>query len=178
MKEIPLGKTSEYPSQYSPDLLFAIARADNRNALGLKAGQLPFRGYDLWRAYEISCLDSKGKPMVATAEFIVPANSPFIIESKSLKLYLNSLNQTPFADLEQLQSTIAADLTKTAASPVIVHLYQLHKPEGFAISRPDGICLDTLDIDVQSYTPDSSLLRCASAPVSYTHLTLPTSDLV
>ncbi len=165
MKENPLGKASEYPSQYSPELLFPIARKTNRIALGIAGDQLPFRGYDLWRAYEVSCVDNKGKPMVATAEFIVPANSEFIVESKSLKLYLNSLNQARFASLEQLQSTIANDLSNTAASPVIVQLYDLHSDDGFAISRPSGVCLDNLELSVDAYTPDATLLNCSAKEI-------------
>ena len=165
MKEIPLGKTSEYAASYDPELLFPIARETNRERLGINAQRLPFRGYDLWRAYEISCLDTKGKPLVATAEFIVPANSPFIIESKSLKLYLNSLNQTQFANMAQLQSTIEKDLSATAASPVIVQLYDLSTHDGFAISQAAGTCLDHLDVRIESYTPDASLLDCHSQQI-------------
>lgn len=165
MKENPLGKTSDYPSHYNPELLFPIPRAPNRKNLGIESHELPFRGYDLWRAYEVSCLNNKGKPLVATAEFIVPANSEFIIESKSLKLYLNSLNNTRFTNLEDLQETIGTDLSAIAGSTVIVQLNHLHSTGGFSISRPDGICLDGLDVKMDSYTPNVELLSCRSSEI-------------
>ena len=85
----PLGKPTDYPERYDPALLFPIARAGQREALGLRA-PLPFGGVDLWTAYEITWLDARGKPQVAIGEFRVPADSPSIVESKSLKLYLGS----------------------------------------------------------------------------------------
>src|SRR3546814_10514811 len=87
-----LGKAIDYPIAYDPSLLFAIARADNRAALGL-ADALPFHGVDIWNAYELGWLDARGKPRVAMAEFRVPADSPKLIESKSFKPYLGSLAQ-------------------------------------------------------------------------------------
>lgn len=159
MNEIPLGRATQYPSTYNPNLLFAIARQPNREHLGIADSKLPFRGYDLWRAYEISWLDNKGKPVVATGEFIVPANSPNIIESKSFKLYLNSFNQTRFENSEQVQATLFNDLTKAAGSAVVVQLAPLSQPEGFAISNPLGICLDNLDVAIDAYKPNSNLLR-------------------
>lgn len=159
MNEIPLGRATEYPTTYNPKLLFSIPRLDNRERLGITGTHLPFRGYDLWRAYEISWLNNKGKPVVATGEFIVPANSLNIIESKSLKLYLNSLNQTRFDDFERAASVISADLSLAAGKPVIVQLSPLAKSDGFSLSTPAGVCLDSLDVEIDVYTPTPSLLQ-------------------
>lgn len=91
MATLPLGQQSNYPNQYDPSLLFPIPRSDNRLKLGLKEGQaLPFVGVDIWNAFELSWLNQKGKPQIALAEFQVPADSLNMIESKSLKLYLNT----------------------------------------------------------------------------------------
>ena len=98
----PLGKSSAYADQYDASLLFPIPRLDKRLELGLTT-DLPFSGVDIWNAYELSWLNARGKPRVALAEFSVPAGSPNIVESKSLKLYLNSFNQTRFDDDEQVQ---------------------------------------------------------------------------
>lgn len=159
MNEIPLGRATQYPAAYDPNLLFSIARQSNRESLGIASSQLPFRGYDLWRAYEISWLDTQGKPVVATGEFIVPANTPNIIESKSFKLYLNSFNQTRFESSEQVQSTLMKDLAQAAGGAVVVQLAPLSQHEGFAISNPPGICLDNLDVTIDTYKPSPSLLK-------------------
>lgn len=106
----PLGKSSEYVSTYTPSLLFPIPRAAKWAELGLSADTLPYKGVDFWNCFELSWLLPSGKPVVAIAEFSIPADSPNIIESKSFKLYLNSLNQTPFADRQSLEETLRADL--------------------------------------------------------------------
>ncbi len=80
----PLGERSAYQASYSPDLQHAIPTDENRRLLGLTA-ELPFHGEDVWNAYELAWLDSDGKPRVAMAEIRVPADSPNIIESKSMK---------------------------------------------------------------------------------------------
>ncbi len=87
-----LGRHVDYPREYDPSLLFPIARSLGRDALGIRADALPFVGFDRWHAYELSWLDARGKPRVATATFEVPADSPNLVESKSLKLYLNAFN--------------------------------------------------------------------------------------
>jgi 7-cyano-7-deazaguanine reductase len=94
----PLGKSSEYIATYTPSLLFPIPRTAKWAELGLTAETLPYKGVDFWNCFELSWLLPSGKPVVAIGEFSIPADSPNIIESKSFKLYLNSLNQTPFAD--------------------------------------------------------------------------------
>ncbi|MBC7989195.1 MAG: NADPH-dependent 7-cyano-7-deazaguanine reductase QueF, partial [Luteimonas sp.] len=97
---LPLGRDVAYPQHYDPTLLFPIARALGRDALGLVPSELPFIGNDRWHAYELSWLNPRGKPAVATATLTVPAASPRLVESKSLKLYLNSLNATRFDDAQ------------------------------------------------------------------------------
>ena len=98
LKDAPLGRKSAYPEQYDPTLLFRIARATNRAPLGIDDSNLPFVGEDEWHAFELSWLDNKGKPIVAVARFRLPASSPYLIESKSWKLYLNSFNHSRFLD--------------------------------------------------------------------------------
>src|SRR5690606_19986902 len=95
----PLGKPTAYCAQYDASLLFSIPRQQDRAELG-PAGTLPSFGMDIWNAYELSWLNVRGKPQVAIARVMVPADSPNIIESKSLKLYLNSFNQTKLGGTE------------------------------------------------------------------------------
>ena len=110
MSQNPLGQQTEYVSQYAPDLLFPIARAESRKPLGLDS-QLPFFGVDIWTGYELSWLNESGKPVVALAEFTIPCESECIIESKSFKLYLNSFNQTRFKDQQEVCAAIAVSYT-------------------------------------------------------------------
>src|SRR5574343_1056718 len=105
----PLGKATAYQSRYAPELLYPIPRQLKRSEIGIAAAALPFVGEDLWNAYELSWLNPKGKPEVAVAQFRVPADSPNLIESKSFKLYLNSLNQTTVANAATLSDMLARD---------------------------------------------------------------------
>lgn len=154
----PLGKPVIYRSEYDASLLFTIARADKRAELGL-SGTLPFFGIDIWNAYEVSWLNLRGRPQIAIASVTVPADSPNIIESKSFKLYLNSLNQTRLAGPEALLELLRADLSVGFGTPVQV---TLTTPEAFGQMRMaelDGLLLDRLDIEVDRYSPDASLLK-------------------
>lgn len=163
--DTPLGKAVDYPSAYAPQLLFAIPRDEGRAELGLvldpssKATTLlPFSGEDLWTAYEISGCDTKGKPWVAVGEFTLPCASPFIAESKSLKLYLNSLNQHRFTSLQAARQTIADDLSRVAGAPVAVQLYSIDDYARKGLTVFSGQCLDELDVDCVIYQPDADLL--------------------
>ena len=94
LSETLLGKTTDYPNQYDPDILYPVARQLNRDELGLDAQQpLPFYGQDIWHGYELSWLNAKGKPQVALARFCFPCESLNIVESKSFKLYLNTVSR-------------------------------------------------------------------------------------
>src|SRR5690606_35572507 len=114
----PLGKSSAYVSSYSPELLFPIPRATKWAELGLVAGQLPYQGVDYWNCYELSWLLPSGKPVVAIGEFAIPADSPNIIDSKSFKLYLNSLTQSVYASPAEVAVVLAHDLSACAGAPV------------------------------------------------------------
>src|SRR5256885_4161031 len=116
----PLGNPTDYPERYDPALLFPIARAGQREAFGLR-GPLPFGGVDLWTAYEITWLDAQGKPRIAIGEFRVPADSPSIVESKSLKLYLGSFAQEP-SSIDEIARWIEADLGHACGAAVTVAL--------------------------------------------------------
>lgn len=157
----PLGKSSEYVSTYTPSLLFPIPRAAKWAELGLSAETLPYKGVDFWNCFELSWLLPSGKPVVAIGEFSIPADSPNIIESKSFKLYLNSLNQTSFADRQSLEETLRRDLSDAAGKPVGVRVRSLGEVEAEGVVALPGTCIDELDISVSSYEhPRPELLRC------------------
>ncbi|NCE92272.1 MULTISPECIES: NADPH-dependent 7-cyano-7-deazaguanine reductase QueF [Pseudomonas] len=162
----PLGKSSEYISTYTPSLLFPIPRAAKWAELGLSAETLPYKGVDFWNCFELSWLLPSGKPVVAIGEFSIPADSPNIIESKSFKLYLNSLNQTAFADTQSLEATLRTDLSLAAGKPVNVRIRSLADIEAEGVMALPGVCIDDLDINVSSYEhPRPELLRCDDSRV-------------
>ncbi|MGH8419472.1 MAG: NADPH-dependent 7-cyano-7-deazaguanine reductase QueF [Pseudomonas sp.] len=162
----PLGKSSEYIATYTPSLLFPIPRAAKWAELGLTAETLPYRGVDFWNCYELSWLLPSGKPVVAIGEFSIPADSPNIIESKSFKLYLNSLNQTPFASKAELVATLEKDLSAAAGRPVGVRIRSLKDIEAEGIVPVPGVCVDDLDLSISSYDrPQPELLRCDDSRV-------------
>lgn len=171
----PLGKTGEYVSSYTPSLLFPISRTAKWAELGLSAETLPYRGVDIWNCYELSWLTPAGKPVVAIGEFSIPADSPNIIESKSFKLYLNSLNQSAFDSREALRAVLQKDLSAAAGAPVGVRLRSLDEVAEEGIGRLPGRCIDELDIAVDGYEqPRPELLRCDAGRIVeeqlYSHL--------
>ncbi|MDR6990040.1 NADPH-dependent 7-cyano-7-deazaguanine reductase QueF [Luteimonas sp. 3794] len=146
-----LGRSVGYPDHYDPTLLFPIPRAPARAQLGLADGAaLPFAGHDRWHAYELGWLDGRGKPVVATATLTVPAESPYLVESKSLKLYLNSLNTSRFDDAETVRTRIADDISAAAGATVEV---ALGLPAFGTDAADDIVDLDALAIDIYDYGP-------------------------
>jgi 7-cyano-7-deazaguanine reductase len=169
-----LGKSSAYIDQYDASLLFPIPRATKRAEIGLADKATPFFGADLWTAFELSWLNLRGKPQVALAHITVPCETPNIIESKSFKLYLNSFNNTRFADAAAVQARIRTDISEAAwrgsDTPASVGV-RILLPEMFdrePVHELDGLSLDRLDMDFDSYTPDPTLLSAAldEAPVT------------
>ena len=162
----PLGKTSVYTDSYDPGLLFPMPRAEKRAELGL-SGTLPFFGMDIWNAYELSWLNQRGKPQVAIATLLVPADTPNMIESKSMKLYLNSLNQTRIDSQEDLVALLQSDLSAALGAEIQIKLLASQDFGKQVIGEYEGLLLDRLDIAVDRYAPEPELLRAASnqAPV-------------
>jgi 7-cyano-7-deazaguanine reductase len=154
----PLGKPVPYQTAYDPSLIFPISRQTKRDELGI-SGTMPFFGIDIWNAYEVSWLNMRGKPQIAILTITVPADSPNIIESKSLKLYLNSFNQTRVAGNEAMLELLRGDLSAGFGSPVQITLSTPDTFKTLAMGQMDGMLLDRLDIEIDSYSPDATLLR-------------------
>lgn len=166
LDKAPLGKNSEYPDQYSPELLFPLPRNDNRRRIGLADGRWPWFGEDLWQAWEISWLQPSGVPAVAWGVIRVPAASASLIESKSLKLYLNSLNQTIFSNTGQVRELIAKDLSSVAGAAVTVALYSVDDTVT-AVGRPQGYQLiDTENVRSVAYDYRPELLSTTGPRVT------------
>ena len=168
-----LGKSSAYVDQYDAALLFPIARAGKRAELGI-AGEPPFLGADMWTAYELSWLNLRGKPQVALAHFTVPCESHNIIESKSLKLYLNSFNNSRFVNVDAVKERLRADLSEAVwrgADRTATIGLKIVPPELFdrePIYELDGLSLDRLDVECTCFTPAPELLKVLpdEAPVT------------
>lgn len=163
----PLGKKSRYIATYQPDLLFPIPRQGKRDEIGIH-GALPFQGCDIWNAFEISWLNQKGKPIVAAAEFIIPCASPNLIESKSFKLYLNSFNNTRFDSFDMVEKILATDLSKAAGAAITVKLFSLDKAPLALASHFDGVCLDDMDIECDTYQTQPAYLTTENESVTET----------
>lgn len=157
MSNNPLGQPTCYPEHYDPSYLFAIPRQNKRDELGLPA-TLPFQGVDLWSVYELSWLNLKGKPIIATALITVPCTSPYLFESKSLKLYLNSFNQSRFKSAEELRELIQADLSAITQGKVKVKFCLAADFAKQQLAELPGVCIDDLDLEIDTYEIDSDFL--------------------
>jgi 7-cyano-7-deazaguanine reductase len=171
----PLGKAvATYRDTYAPELLFPISRTPKREEIGITtanaSGRLPFMGADLWTAFELSWLTPRGKPEVALATFTVPCDSPNIIESKSLKLYLNSFNMTRFGSADAVRETLVRDLSAAAGVYVGVKLVLPDAFDAQPIQELSGLCMDRMDIDCDVFQPVPELLTAAldALPVTET----------
>lgn len=153
-----LGQTTSYPTEYAPDILFPIARAPSRQAYAQINGIA--QGMDWWHAFELSWLDLENKPQVAISRLHIPASSEFLIESKSLKLYFNSLNFKNFASTQAFVDCVEQDLSRAANASVKLELYDA---DALQVSQPSGFCLDQLTPNGASPHPDSSLLKLEQA---------------
>ncbi len=155
------GHKTAYITTYTPSLLESLPRQDKRQALGIAEGALPFRGVDVWNAYEFNWLNNSGKPEVAVAQFHIPCSSPNMVESKSLKLYLGSFGQTKFSNRNDVITTIESDLSVTLRAPGSVSMFAPDNVQHAGIGVFAGTCLDLLDVDIDEYhyNPDALVLE-------------------
>ncbi|WP_035918976.1 NADPH-dependent 7-cyano-7-deazaguanine reductase QueF [Legionella fairfieldensis] len=158
-EQLELGQSSSYDTHYNPERLFPIARAIKRKEIGINPCQLPFYGFDCWNHYEVSWLNEKGKPVIAMAEIIYDCATPCLIESKSLKLYFNSFNNTPFKNSEAIKQTIERDLSLRLGGNARVRILSLKEKEFTLIqTAPTGECIDDLDVTCSVYLVEPDYL--------------------
>lgn len=119
-----LGEKVSAPTQYSPEVLYPLARSHARNTLGY-SNDIPMFGLDHWHLYELSWLNAQQSPEVFVGRLTVPAQSEYIVESKSLKLYLNSLNFTVFESTQSAKRTISDDLARILGARVDLELFDV-----------------------------------------------------
>lgn len=156
MADTPLGRPTGYPDRYDPDLLAPMDRAPSRSAMGIADDPLPFAGEDVWNGYEFSWLSDRGVPRVAALQVRVPAHSPYMVESKSMKLYLNGFAQERFDASSAVVEVLEEDLSRAFGERVRL---QLTEVDGMAADdRLPGSCLDYLDVEITAYDRDPGLL--------------------
>lgn len=170
LEQSQLGKAVNYPQEYDPCVLLALPRAPQREQLNI-GENLPFTGADYWTGYELSWLNLRGKPEVAILQLSLDCSTPCIVESKSLKLYLNSFNNSRFENAQAVRDHIAQDVTATALQGAeLPHIksasvqVQLVLPQQFEqqrIAEFNGLNLDRLDVECSRYEePKPELLTC------------------
>jgi 7-cyano-7-deazaguanine reductase len=164
MNKLPLGEASEYPREYAPQVLCPVARSEARDSMGV-GDHLPFSGVDIWNAYELTWLGASGKPRVGIATLTVPASSPNIVESKSLKLYLGSLAMSRYGSVGDLSAIIARDVSNTAGADVNVFIQPATDATRAAIAALPGICIDDGLLREEPWHPDAGLLRVGDESV-------------
>lgn len=165
LTDSPLGKPTVYSSTYTPDLLCAIPRQLKRDALGIQ-GKPPFYGVDIWNAYEFSWLNTKGKPCVALINFMIPCTSDYLVESKSVKLYLMSFSQTQYPSFEAVHNRLMTDLSQATGVTVLVKLTPLPTEATQMQAHLTGESLDDQDLTFDTYTVNAEFLRVGKATVS------------
>ena len=136
-----LGQSTSYPKTYAPDMLYPIPRALGRANLALPADALSI-GMDWWQVFEMSWLNSHGISQVAMARLAIPATSDYIVESKSLKLYFNSLNFTEFDNQQAVKVTVEKDLSACLKTDVTLEIFEVNIANSLPISAPQGDCID------------------------------------
>ena len=165
-----LGKVggAGYSDQYNPDLLVAIPRKLNREAYGIEENNLPFVGSDVWNCYEVSAITTKGRPVAGMMKITYPSDSQFHVESKSIKLYLNSFNMTKMGDTEReciasMEQRVEKDLSVRLKTDVKAKLFTNSYAPEFDMDRQGFIRLDALvDLDTIKFNvfkSDASQLK-------------------
>ncbi|MBL8389707.1 MAG: NADPH-dependent 7-cyano-7-deazaguanine reductase QueF [Hydrogenophaga sp.] len=162
----PLGKTTDYTDQYDPSLLFPLPREPKRRDIGI-TGSVPFLGADLWTAFELSWLNPRGKPQVAIAHLTIPCESTHIVESKSLKLYLNGFNNTRMDSADAVRDRIRDDVSRaiwdgeSVKSAAGVRLLTPELFECEPVRELEGVAIDRLDVECDTYQPTPEFLTAA-----------------
>ena len=175
-----LGTISSYSKNYDAELLVKVPRYLNREAYDIDENNLPFIGFDVWNAYEVSAITKKGRPVTGMMKISYPCDSKYHVESKSIKLYLNSFNMHKVGNTEEecvnsIEEIASHDLSKLLECEVKCQLHRsvefnpfsdtLHIPfQGFVNIET----LTDLDkIEFNTYKSDESQLEVAIESMEY-----------
>ncbi len=171
-----LGKKSLGSEEYNPSLLVAIPRIENRKQYNIEDKKLPFSGFDIWHAYEFSSMTQKGVPVTRLMKLKYNCNSEFLVESKSLKLYLNSFNMTRFGNstqecLEICKRTIEKDLSYKLKTDVKVSFIENNTQKEYIFNNFENIINfineEELHIDKFKEAPEELRIEQNNNPKSY-----------
>ncbi|MDC1106657.1 NADPH-dependent 7-cyano-7-deazaguanine reductase QueF [Prolixibacteraceae bacterium] len=161
-----LGQKVSHPKEYDSSVLVAIPRELNRTIYDIEEVDLPFVGFDAWHGYELSFLTEKGIPVVGVLKMVVSADSPSLVESKSMKLYLNSFNMSRYGHnvkegVAIVEKMIEHDLSALLGVVVSVCFHTKERFVTFPF-KDNAVLEQVVDIDcleISSYTEDASLLE-------------------
>lgn len=170
-----LGKSVTYPKTYDSSILIAIPRIFNREIYNIEDDNLPFIGSDVWHAYELSFLTKRGLPIAALLKIVIPCSSKCIVESKSLKLYLNSFNLSRFGDnlsegIKEVNSIIKTDLEALLECNIEVNIFQeatYIELDNYSKYRPLESSVDSESLDFTEYNETPELLNTKKSDNSY-----------
>lgn len=156
---LPLGRKVTYPRHYCPEVLRFIPRQISRKANGI-GKDLHFTGFDFWTAWEFSYLDGHGKPVVRILKLAVPAESENIVESKSLKLYLNSFNYERFESDSRISDVIKKDLSTGFKCNFSLEILPLSgsSDDQSGVPMDKFECIDDLEVESPSFKFSSDTL--------------------
>lgn len=158
MKHNPLGEETEYKFNYDPSLLYPIPRVLSREVMGIDGSE--FKGVDIWNAYELSWLNINGKPETRILKLVYSSDSPYIVESKSFKLYLNSYIMTPFKNEDMVKEQIERDLSTLLKPSYLKVTLNNYDSKAYNLTPiPSELLLDNLDINDPVYTPSADVLE-------------------
>lgn len=175
-----LGQTVTYPKYYDPSILVSEPRQNNRTHLDLSDDNLPFVGVDVWNAYEVSTLTNKGLPVSGVMKIIYPCDSKYIVESKSIKLYLNSFNMSKMGDtvkesIHNVETIVSDDLGKLLETTVQAVLLTDDQVVAAKPVSPNRSMYETLELlpqaeqetfDVYNETPELLESICEATTTS------------
>lgn len=144
-----LGRQVAYPTDYCPLILVPVPRNLNREIYDIHRPEELFRGYDTWHAYEAGFLTKNGLPVCGVLKIVYPASSSTIVESKSLKLYLNSLNMTRLGEdvtkgIDTFKQIVKSDLEQLLNTRVEVNFFQ-QEPEELFFDFQDYQVLENIE---------------------------------
>ena len=163
-----LGQSGGYSDQYDPSLLVKIPRALNREAYGLTGKE--FVGVDTWNAYEVSAITRKGQPVAGMLKIVYPASSECHVESKSLKLYLNSFNMTKLGNtasecVQEVETRVKRDLDALLETDTTVKFFgslDAASPSGFDGYKDLDFLTDLDALDFTEFKSDANQLEESS----------------
>lgn len=161
-----LGKKSTGSESYDPTLLVAVPRSANREQYDIKNENLPFIGYDIWHGYEFSTLTENGIPITRVLKLKYNCNNEYLVESKSLKLYLNSFNMSRFGKtvsetLEICKNLIEKDLSEKLGTQVEVNFLENNSERAEIFEKFQNIMnfVDEESLKVENFKEAPELLK-------------------